>query len=192
MIIKKANLKDLEEILDLQKLAYISEAELYDDFSIEPLKQNIDEIRNEFEKGIILKALSDDLVIIGSVRAYKEENIVFIQKLIVHPYFQNKGVGKNLLESIENYFIDSDSNIEFKLFTGYKSSKNIYLYKKLGYKEFKLEKISDNLKFVHLKKKKKNTHTHKKRKTHTTTTNNTKHTTTNNTQQQTTQNILKK
>lgn len=156
MIIKKANINDLEEILDLQKLAYISEAELYDDFSIEPLRQNINGIRHEHEKGIILKAMTDDFTIIGSVRAFKEENeekiVVFIQKLIVHPDFQNKGVGKTLLETVENYFIDIDSNIEFKLFTGYKSSKNIYLYKKLGYKEFKLEKISDNLKFIHFKK----------------------------------------
>ena len=144
MIIKKANLNDLKKILDLQKLAYLSEAKLYNDFSIEPLKQNIEAIESEFKKGIVLKALNDDLKIIGSVRAFKEEDTVFIQKLIVHPDFQNKGIGKSLLESIENYFINTYFNIEFKLFTGYKSSKNIYLYEK-----FKKEKISEKLEFIH-------------------------------------------
>jgi len=156
MIIKKAGFNDLEEILNLQKLVYISEAELYDDYSIEPLKQTIDGIRKEYEKGIILKALHNDFNIIGSIRAYKVNDTVFIQKLIVHPDFQNKGIGKSLLEFIEKYFIDIDSkidsNIEFRLFTGYKSSKNIYLYKKLGYIEYKSEKISENLEFIHFKK----------------------------------------
>ncbi|MDR2967284.1 MAG: GNAT family N-acetyltransferase [Methanobacteriaceae archaeon] len=152
MIIKKANFSDLEDILDLQKLAYISEAELYEDSSIEPLKQTLDDIQNEYENGIILKALNNDFKIIGSVRAYKINDTAFIQKLIVHPDFQNKGIGQTLLEAIEKYFIAIDSNIEFKLFTGYKSSKNIYLYKKSGYMEFKLEKISKNLEFIHFKK----------------------------------------
>ena len=152
MIIKKSSFNDLEEILGLQKLAYISEAELYHDYSIEPLKQTIDEIRKEYEKGVILKALNIDSQIIGSIRAYKVNDTVFIQKLIVHPDFQNKGIGKNLLEFIEKYFIDIDSNIEFKLFTGYKSSKNIHLYKKSGYVEYKSEKISENLEFIHFKK----------------------------------------
>lgn len=152
MIIKKAEFKDLEKILNLQKLAYISEAKLYDDYSIEPLNQTLSEIRNEYKKGIILKALINDIDIIGSIRAYKINDTVFIGKLIVHPDFQNKGIGKNLLNYIEKYFIGIDPNIEFKLFTGYKSSKNINLYKKSGYAEFKLEKISENLEFIHFKK----------------------------------------
>ena len=34
VLIRRASLADAEEILDLQKLAYISEAELYGDYSI--------------------------------------------------------------------------------------------------------------------------------------------------------------
>jgi hypothetical protein len=44
MIIGKANKDDLREILALQKLAYKSEAELYDDHSIPPLTQSIEGI----------------------------------------------------------------------------------------------------------------------------------------------------
>ncbi|WP_218105074.1 MULTISPECIES: hypothetical protein [Methanobacterium] len=41
MITKKAEFSDLEEILQLQKLAYKSEAELYNDFNISPSSSNI-------------------------------------------------------------------------------------------------------------------------------------------------------
>lgn len=137
MIIEKASFNDLEEILYLQKLAYQSEAKLYDDYLIEPLKQTINEVKEEFKNGVVLKAVDNDFNIIGSIRAFKIKDIVFIKKLIVNPVFQNKGIGRSLLESIEKYFIDNDSNIEFRLFTGHKSSKNIYFYKKLGYIKFK-------------------------------------------------------
>lgn len=82
MIIEKANSNDLDEILDLQKLSYITEAELYNDNSIEPLNQTIDEIREEFQKGIILKAFDYEYGIIGSIRAVKSNNNILIRKLI--------------------------------------------------------------------------------------------------------------
>ena len=39
MIVKRASFEDAKEILDLQKLAYVSEAEIYNDYSIPPLTQ---------------------------------------------------------------------------------------------------------------------------------------------------------
>ncbi len=47
--ISKASVKDVVEILELQKNAYLSEAKVYDDFTIQPLHQTIEEIRAEFE-----------------------------------------------------------------------------------------------------------------------------------------------
>ena len=41
-MITKALYSDLEEILALQKLAYQSEAELYDDYTIPPLTQSLE------------------------------------------------------------------------------------------------------------------------------------------------------
>lgn len=40
----------------------------------------------------------------------------------------------------------------YELFTGFKSLKNIHLYKKLGYREFKTETVSDNVKLIFLEK----------------------------------------
>ena len=43
---------DLEQILDLQKEAYASEAQIYNDFTIPPLLQTLVDLENEFESNI--------------------------------------------------------------------------------------------------------------------------------------------
>lgn len=148
MIIETALISDLEEILALQKLAYRSEAEICNDFSIPPLLQTIEDIKNEYAYKTFLKAV-DSGRIIGSVRANVNNNSCYIGKLIVHPDYQNKGIGTALMNSIENYFMGCE---RYELFTGQKSVKNLYLYKKLGYKVFKEEKISEKLALVYLEK----------------------------------------
>jgi hypothetical protein len=48
-IIERASVEDAQEILALQRLAYQSEAEIYDDYSIPPLTQTLEAIRADFE-----------------------------------------------------------------------------------------------------------------------------------------------
>ena len=48
MIIENADFKDLKEILELQYLAYQSEAMLNNNFSIPPLLQTLEEVRKEY------------------------------------------------------------------------------------------------------------------------------------------------
>jgi ribosomal protein S18 acetylase RimI-like enzyme len=146
----KAIYEDLPEILNLQKLAYLSEAELLNDYSIQPLKQTLDELNDEFEKNIILKLIdkNNDSKIIGSIRSYEKNDRVYIGKLIVHPDYQNKGLGTKLLKTIETYY----ENKTFELYTSSKSERNLYLYKKNGYKEYKKEKTTEEYDFVYLEK----------------------------------------
>lgn len=149
MIIKKAEFSDLEEILLLQKLAYKSEAELYDDFHIPPLVQTPKEVEEEFENHVFLKVVENEKII-GSVRAVLiNPKTCYIGKLIVHPEFQNQGIGTRLMREIERIFKDCE---KFELITGHKSGKNLKLYQKLGYKEFKTEKLTENLNLVYLEK----------------------------------------
>ena len=149
MEISRANEEDLQEILNLQYLAYQSEAKLFNSSDIPPLKQTIYEVREEFHKGIILKAV-DDGVIIGSVRAYCEDETVYIGKLMVHPIQQRKGIGTRLLSKIEKYY----PNKRYELFTSTRSVNNILMYEKLGYIAFKEKRINDELKFIYLEKNK--------------------------------------
>ena len=147
-MIKKAQKEDLEEILKLQYLAYQSEARLFDNMDIPPLKQTIEEIYEEFQKGVILKVVDDGGVIIGSVRAYRDGRTVYIGKLIVHPSKQGQGIGTQLLFEMEKQY----PHKRYELFTSTKSERNIALYQKLGYKIFDEEQVTEELRFVYMEK----------------------------------------
>lgn len=148
MIIEKATLDDAEDILSLQKLAYRSEAEIYDDFTIPPLTQTLEEIRRDFDNQIFLKAVINGNII-GSVRAFIKDGTCFIGRLIVHPDFQNHGIGTQLMNRIEECFKEVQ---RFEIFTGHKSNRNLRLYEKLGYKRFKTVQANDKLTIVYLDK----------------------------------------
>ncbi len=53
ILIKRAQKEDLEKILELQYLAYRSEAKLLGNMDIPPLKQAIEKVYDEFQKGTI-------------------------------------------------------------------------------------------------------------------------------------------
>ena len=148
MIIKKATENDLQEILDLQYMAYQSEAKLFNDPDIPPLKQTLPEVYSEYEKGILLKALNEDGKIVGSVRAVCNDDTAYIGKLIVHPDWQRKGIGTRLLLEIEQLC----QRERCELFTSTRSTGNIKLYERLGYVSFKETAVNDELRFVYLEK----------------------------------------
>ena len=147
MTILKAVQDDLQEILELQYLAYQSEAALFGNKDIPPLKETIGELTEEFNKGVILKLVEEDKII-GSVRAYAKNGTAFIGKLMVHPDHRCKGYGTMLLNEIEKYFPDC----RYELFTSTRSEDNIRLYQKLGYMIFDRKEISEELVFVYLEK----------------------------------------
>lgn len=147
MTIIKAQYDDLQEILDLQYLAYQSEAALFGNKDIPPLKQTLDELKEEYNSGIILKMVSVEKII-GSVRANEKDGTAYIGKLMVHPEHRCKGYGSMLLNEIEKCF----PGRRYELFTSTRSEDNIRLYQKLGYKIFERKEISDELVFVYLEK----------------------------------------
>lgn len=148
MNIIKAEQQDLQEILDLQYLAYQSEARLFSNPNIPPLTQTLQQLQQEYENGIILKAVDADNVIVGSVRAYFQNDTLQIGKLMVRPDLQGQGLGTRLLSELECKYPSQ----RYELFTSSKSERNIKLYKRLGYVIFKHEDISAGLTFVYLRK----------------------------------------
>lgn len=130
--IQIASMNDISDILELQRTAFHPITNLLDDPDIQPMIQTYDELLQEFNESIILKYIQD-CQIVGSVRAYVDKNnICHVGKLIVHPDYQNKGIGKALMIEIEKKFIACS---KYQLFTGEITPNTLYLYTKLGYKE---------------------------------------------------------
>ena len=99
MIVERATVHDAAEILALQKLAYRDEAEIYNDYSIPPLTQTLEEMEADFDRQLFLKA-STAGQIIGSVRAYMEQGTCFVGRLIVHPDYQKNGFGSQIMDRL--------------------------------------------------------------------------------------------
>ncbi len=146
--IVEASPVDANEILDLQKAAYRSEAILYGDWAIPPLTQTLTEIEAEFETKVFLKAISEK-GIIGSVRAALNSGTCHIGRLVVHPDYQGKGIGTLLMEKIEAVFSSAE---RFELFTGSISTGNIRLYSRLGYRKYRTEDLSSKVRLVFMEK----------------------------------------
>jgi ribosomal protein S18 acetylase RimI-like enzyme len=146
--IVKALISDLRAILELRHLAFQSEAILLNDYTIQPLTQTLNEVKEEYAKGLILKAISDAETIIGSVWAYEENNTAYIGKLVVHPSFRNQGLGAKLLAAIE----ESCPARRYELHTTDRSLNNLHLYQKLGYQKFRTEPWPQGYSFVYLEK----------------------------------------
>ena len=148
--ISPANISDLKAILDLQKDCYKSEADIYNDYEIPPLKQDIESIENEFKTSTILKGLVNGQIV-ASVRGFSDNDTCLIGKLIVKTGFQNMGLGHKMMDSIELVYKDCK---RFELFTGHKSLKNLHLYNKQGYNEFKREVVNNNMTMIYMEKQK--------------------------------------
>ncbi|MGE5372274.1 MAG: GNAT family N-acetyltransferase [Solirubrobacterales bacterium] len=138
---------DLETILALQQLAYQSEAEIYQDSAIHPLRETLDELRVFHAENKVLKAVADGRIV-GSVRGREADGTCYVGRLIVDPEYQNQGIGKALLKQIETEF----PGCRYELFTGHKSDKNLALYQKMGYSPFRTEPVHERLSLVYLEK----------------------------------------
>ena len=139
----------MQEILELQRLAFFEAGVRYNDPDTPPLTETLDDLIRDSEGHLFLKAVIGGRIA-GTARGRDEGGCCRISKVMVHPDHRDKGIGKRLVEAIEKEF---DVPV-FRLRTGYLDEKNISFYEKLGYNiTGEPEKITDTLWFVHMVKK---------------------------------------
>ena len=148
MNIQPARQQDLPEILAVQRAAFETEAQLVNDWNIPPLTQTLDELTNDWRKGIMLKAVNEDGIIVGTVRGHNAPDGFYIGRLAVLPQWQGRGMGTALLEAI----IAIAEACRLVLFTSTKSERNLRLYERFGFKPFKNSTTATGVPLVWLEK----------------------------------------
>jgi len=143
-----ANAHDAAALLALQRLAYQAEAQRYQDWSIPPLTQTLDELRVELTTHTVLKAEQAGQLI-GAVRAIVQHGICDIGRLMVHPAYQRRGIGTRLLQDIEACFPNAE---RFRLFTGSLSVNNLQRYQRHGYRITHTQELTPQVQLVWLEK----------------------------------------
>ncbi|OON82169.1 GNAT family N-acetyltransferase [Streptomyces tsukubensis] len=144
--------QDAEKILKLQYLCYQGEAELYNDYTLEPLTQSLDSIKAELTASQVLVARLGEEVV-ASVRATVDaDGTAHIGKLVVHPRMQRHGLGGRLLDAIEQRLTTDGAAHRFQLFTGHRSDGNLRLYRKHGYEAVGSQRVDERLTLVTLSK----------------------------------------
>ena len=146
----RAEKSDAPEILGLQKTAYQSEAEIYGDDNLPALQQTLTELQQEFEqpRKVFLKTVVNGKII-GSVRGQAVDGTACVSRVIVHPYFRDRGIGKRLLSEIETAFPQVK---RFEAFTGHKSERQLDQFQASGYRQFKTEPFTPAITWVYLQK----------------------------------------
>jgi ech hydrogenase subunit C len=144
----RAEPSDAPEILALQKVAYQSEAEIYGDDSLPALQQTLDDLQNDFALMVFIKAVVNGKII-GAVRGFVEGQTAYLRRVVVHPYFRRRGIGRRLLDEIEKAF---PNVTRFEAKTGHQSKRNLYQLTQRGFKPFKTEPFTSAITWVCLQK----------------------------------------
>jgi len=152
VIISTARPDEAEQILKLQYLGYQGEAELYGDWTIDPLTQTLESLREELgHRHVLVARLGDEVV--GTVRGWvDEQGVGHIGRLVVHPRMQRHGLGRRLLAGVEAQLAAERELTGYQLFTGHRSLANLRLYQRLGYRETSVREVTRRLSIVTLAK----------------------------------------
>ena len=146
--VARALLVDIPELLAVQRAAFAMEADVYGACNVEPLRQTIEQLREEFPQLVVLKAVLDGRIA-GSIRADMDGAVCRVAKLAVLPEYQGRGIGRALLERIEAAFPDAG---RYRLATGARSGRNLRLYGRAGYREVSRRSVNAALELIVLEK----------------------------------------
>jgi GNAT superfamily N-acetyltransferase len=138
---------DAGELLTLQRAAYVTEGQLYDDLRLPALVQTLDELRLELAAGGGLVA-REGTRMVGGVRFRVDGEVLHVGRLTVAPDRQGAGIGSRLLADVER----AAPVRRAALFTGHRSEGNLRLYRRSGYAEVRREPVRPGLTLVHLEK----------------------------------------
>ena len=144
----RAEKSDAPQILALQYVAYQPDAQVYGEANVPPLQQTLEELERDFERMVFVKAEVNGRLI-GSARGCANRQAAELSRVMVHPYFQGRGIGHLLLTKIELAFPGVQS---LQIVIGNKSEQNLRWLQRQGYQAVQTEPSTPATTTVHLHK----------------------------------------
>lgn len=143
---------DAEQILQMQKAAYLPLLEKYRDFETSPACEPVEKIAERLRwAGVFYYWILADGERAGAFRVYDEKDggTKRLSALFVLPELQNRGVAQKALLEAER--IHGGENWE--LTTILQEAGNCHLYEKLGYRNMgEAEKVNDKMTLIRYRK----------------------------------------
>lgn len=130
LVVTRAERGDSPELLTLQRSCWVSEAQLNDALDIPPLMESLTDVRSGIDTWLTFVVRAEGRLV-ASVRARVDDDVWRIDRLMVAPDLQGRGLGRWLLEHIESKAPREAR--DFELFTGSRSARNLRLYRRAGY-----------------------------------------------------------
>ncbi len=123
---------DGPEILTLQRACWVQEALANDLLDLPALTESLEDVQAWMNEWTVLVLRSGGRLV-GAVRGRTSRSGAWdIGRLMVAPDLQGRGLGRLLLERIEEAAPDGTEQV--RLFTGARSTANLRMYKKAGYR----------------------------------------------------------
>ncbi|GLI04224.1 hypothetical protein YDYSG_02540 [Paenibacillus tyrfis] len=120
-----------EQVLRVQLPAYRVEAELIGFDGIPQLRDTVQTLMQAEET---FYGYAADGTLAGVIAVEKQEDVLHITRLVVHPDYFRRGIGRSLVQ----YALESEPGIrKFAVSTGAKNGSAISLYKQFGFAETK-------------------------------------------------------
>ena len=112
-------------ILNVKDILY-----LYNDVGWSSYTKNIDSLIKSIKNSLKVISVWDKDLLVGLIRVVGDgHSIIYIQDILILQKYQNRGIGKSLIEII----LDKYKNVRQKVLLTDKEEKNILFYKKVGF-----------------------------------------------------------
>lgn len=149
----RAELKDAEKILAMQRAAFWELYQRYQDTQTNPAMETLDRMQGRFKYPFLYYYLiRENGQDIGAVRIYDEKEEgkdKVLSSIFILPSYRNQGFAQKAIRQVEKIH----GTAHWKLDTIGEEKGNCYLYEKMGYRRTgETEKINDKMTLVFFRK----------------------------------------
>ncbi len=141
--IRPARANDAGELLTLQRAAFVSEAQRYNDALLPPLRDTVHDVQAVIDQPnrlVLVAATTENGEwghrgrLVGAVRLTFDGVVTRLGRVVVAPDLQGRGIGSDLLEAVHEEAVAREME-RIELIAGAASSDSLALYRRFGYRE---------------------------------------------------------